>query len=112
MYWLGMDPIAVRSAEIGARPHYFKKNHQTEDDFERQMGQTFRLLSRIMLKVPAAAFLRGAPLRRGRHVHTCALLERAAALHGFRQTASVSRKILATRKAFNPAHGKINEESI
>ena len=112
MYWLGMDPIAVRSAEIGARPHYFKKNHQTEDDFERQMGQTFRLLSRIMLKGAVACFLVGRSIIHGRHVDNCALLERAAALHGFRQTASVSRKILATRKAFNPAHGKINEESI
>ena len=24
MYWLGMDPIAVRQQEIGARPHYFR----------------------------------------------------------------------------------------
>ena len=48
MYWLGMDPIAVRESEIGARPHYFKKNHQTELDFEHQMGRCFWLLSRVM----------------------------------------------------------------
>src|SRR5581483_2858175 len=48
MYWLGLeDPVSVRELEIGARPHYFKRNHQTEDDFERQMGTCFRLLAQV-----------------------------------------------------------------
>jgi site-specific DNA-methyltransferase (cytosine-N4-specific) len=29
MYWLGMDPIAVREHEIGARPHYFRTKPKT-----------------------------------------------------------------------------------
>ncbi len=28
MYWLGMDPLAARSREIGARPKYFGRRHE------------------------------------------------------------------------------------
>ena len=44
MYWLGMDPLAVRAREIGQR-HYFKTNHQNEHDFEKQMRTTLALVS-------------------------------------------------------------------
>ena len=36
MYWLGMDPLAVKVREIGARAHFFKRNPHTADDFARQ----------------------------------------------------------------------------
>jgi site-specific DNA-methyltransferase (cytosine-N4-specific) len=45
MFWLGMDPLKVRAKEIGARPHFFRKNGATMHDFERQMTLVFRLLS-------------------------------------------------------------------
>jgi hypothetical protein len=112
MYWLGMDPIAVRELEIGARPHYFKKNHQTEDDFERQMGQCFRLLSQVMRAGTFACFVVGRSIIHGRVIDNAALLERAAQPHGFRKTASVPRNIALHRKSFNLAHGGINREEI
>ncbi len=37
MFWLGYDPLKVKEAEIGARAHYFKKNHPTIDDFKAQI---------------------------------------------------------------------------
>lgn len=112
MYWLGMNPLAVREKEIGARPHYFKKNHQTEEDFERQMGRCFWLLSKVMLPDAYACFVVGRSVIHGRHINNEDLLERAAIPHGFRKVGSVTRKIAQHRKSFNLSHGKINEEGI
>jgi DNA modification methylase len=112
MYWLGMDPIAVRTAEIGARPHYFKKNPHTEADFEQQMGRCFWLLARVMRPGSFACFLMGRSIIHGRHIDNGSLLERAALPHQFGMVARIQREILLTRKAFNPSHGKINDESI
>jgi len=112
MYWLGMDPIAAREVEIGARPHYFKKNHQTEADFERQMGRCFWLLSRVMRPGALACFVVGRSIIHGRTIDNEALLERAATPHGFKKTGSVQRNIAINRKSFNLAHGTINREGI
>jgi hypothetical protein len=112
MYWLGMEPIAVRAAEIGARPHYFKKNHQTEADFERQMGRCFWLLSRVMRIGSYACFVVGRSIIHKREIDNEALLTRAAALHGFRKAASIERNIALARKSFNLSHGTINRERI
>lgn len=112
MYWLGMDPVAVREREIGARPHYFKKNHQTEADFERQMGHCFRLLSQVMRGGAFACFVVGRSVIHGRTIDNEALLERAATPHGFRKVGSVARNIAAHRKSFNLAHGTINREGV
>jgi hypothetical protein len=112
MYWLGMDPLAVRRAEIGARPHYFKKNRQTEADFERQMGRCFWLLSMVMRPGSFACFVVGRSIIQGRHIDNVALLKRAAIPYGFVPVGQVSRTILSTRKAFNPSHSKINDEVI
>lgn len=112
MYWLGMDPVAVREREIGARPHYFKKHHQTADDFERQMGRCFRLLSQVMQRGAFACFVVGRSIIHGRKIDNEALLERAAVPYGFRKAASVQRNIAINRKSFNLAHGTINREGI
>jgi site-specific DNA-methyltransferase (cytosine-N4-specific) len=113
MYWLGLeDPVSVREAEIGARPHYFKRNHQTEDDFERQMGTCFRLLARVMNPGAYACFVVGRSIIHGREIDNEALLERAAAPHGFRKVGSVRRTIAAKRKSFNLYHATINREGI
>lgn len=112
MYWLGLNPIAVREAEIGARPHYFKKNHQTEADFERQMGVCFALLSKVMRPRTYACFVVGRSVIHGREIDNEAILARAAARHRFRTLGSVQRNIAMSRKSFNLAHGTINREGI
>jgi hypothetical protein len=112
MYWLGMDPVAVREREIGARPHYFKKRHQTAADFERQMGRCFGLLLQVMRPGALACFIVGRSVIHGRQIDNEALLERAAAPHGFRKAASIQRNIAVNRKSFNLAHGTINREGI
>jgi DNA modification methylase len=112
MYWLKMDPIGVRQHEIGARPHYFKTNHQDETDFERQMSTCFKLLAEIMKPRAKACFLVGRSIIHGRVIDNVALLRRAAEPHGFAFDGSIERQILRTRKAFNPSNSKINEEHV
>ena len=112
MYWLGMDPIEVREREIGARPHYFKKNAQDETDFERQMNICFRLLAQVVVPASKVCFLVGRSIIRGRVIDNAALLQRAAEPAGFAVEGIVGRNIPTTRKTFNPAHSKINREHL
>lgn len=112
MFWLGMDPVAVRQREIGARPHYFKTRHQDEQDFERQMGACFCLLSQVMLPHAKACFLVGRSIIRGREIDNAALLRRSAEPHGFKFEGAVERSIPPSRKASNPSHGKITKEHV
>ena len=112
MYWLGMDPLAVRKAEIGARCHYFKKKHQTEADFERQMGQCFGLLAKALEPGGCACFVVGRSVIHGRQINNEDLLERAARPHGFQKVGSIQRTIAANRKSFNLAHASIKREGV
>ena len=112
MYWLGEDPVAVRTAEIGARPHYFRRNPETPDDFRRQMSQCFGLLRQVTLPQALVCIVIGRSIIRGKVIDNAALLRSAADEHGFRQVASSARRIPTTKKAFNPAHGTINTETL
>lgn len=112
MYWLGFDPIAVREAEIGARPHFFKKNHHTAEDFKRQMAAVFRLLHQTLRTSGVACFVVADSRIHGHIVDNVALLKRAASDHGFSLLTVVNRNVPNTRKAFNPANARTNVESI
>ena len=112
MYWLGEDPIAVRSAEIGARPNYFKRNPATADDFRKQMAHCFELFREVTLPRAVICVVVGRSIIRGKVINNAALLKAAADEHNFQDVASATRKIPSTRKAFNPTHGTINTETI
>jgi site-specific DNA-methyltransferase (cytosine-N4-specific) len=112
MYWLGMDPLEVRAREIGARPHYFKKNHQTEVDFERQMDAVFALIASVALTGALACFLVGDSLIHGRLIDNSRILRRSAVRSGLVPVASAVRSIEPTRKSFNLAHARIRQERI
>jgi DNA modification methylase len=112
MFWLGMDPLAVREREIGARPHYFKRNPQTAADFERQMGTVFGLLSRVVVPGGHVCFQIGNSVIRGEDVDNAALLRRVASPAGFAEVAAMSRAIPRNRKAFNLHHARICREDV
>ena len=112
MYWLGMDPITVKRSEIGARPHYFKKYHQDERDFEKQMKVCFQLLSKVMIPKGFACFLVGHSIIHGRTINNVDLLVRAAQPYGFTVNDIIERRVPKTRKAFNPLHGKLSREHL
>jgi len=112
MYWLGMDPIAVRESEIGARPHYFKRNPHTPADFARQMGVVFKLLAKVMVPGGHACFQVGNSIIHGEVIDNAEILRQAAKGYGFRVVAAMARDIPTRRKAFNPSHARIKEEDV
>jgi hypothetical protein len=112
MYWLGMDPLAAREAEIGARPHYHGANPLDETDFERQMQVCFDLLAKALVSGGLACFVVGRSVIHGRHIDNAALLTRVAGASGFRLTARVDRTIMRSRRSFNLAHAGNGEEAI
>jgi len=112
MYWLGMDPVAVREREIGARPHFFKKNGHTPRHFLTQMATVFSLLSQVMHRHGVACFLIGRSIIGGKAIDNLALLQEAAQRHRFVLSDQIERTIRRTRKAFNLSHAAIEREHI
>ena len=112
MYWLGEDPIAVRNAEIGARPNYFRRNPATPDDFRIQMSHCFGLFRKVTLSFAVVCMIIGRSIIRGEVIDNAALLRSAADENGFQHLASTTRRIPTTRKAFTPVHGTINAETL
>lgn len=112
MWWLGYDPISVRASEIGARPHYQKKNGQTEKDFERQMAQVFSLFDRVVVRGGHVCVVIGRSIIKGREIDNAALITGIAESRGYRPVAKIPREIASTRKSFNLSYGKITTEHI
>ena len=110
MYWLGFDPLAVKAREIGARAHFFKRDHHTEDDFAKQMTRTFELLRAVLVPGGYACFVVGRSRIHGRVVDNARIVEEAA--DGFDCVFSTERTISAIRKSFNLSHANIKTESV
>jgi DNA modification methylase len=106
MYWLGFDPIAVRTAEIGARPHYCKPNGMDENDFAAQMEAVFSELHRVLRPGGAVLVVVGDSQIRGRFVDNGDVLTNVASSTGFKPTASTMRPIRQTSSSFNRAHSR------
>jgi hypothetical protein len=112
MYWLGMDPIAVREKEIGARAHFFKKNAHTAEHFMVQMSTVFKLIASVLVPSGFACFLIGRSIIKGEIIDNLAILKRAGAASGLTLLETVERTIPRTRKAFNLSHAAIHKEHI
>ena len=110
MYWLGLDPLAVKAREIGARAHFFKRDHHTEEDFARQMSRTFDLIRKVLAPGGYACFVVGRSRIHGRIVNNARILEEAAA--GFDLVYSAERTLSANRKSFNLSHANIRTETV
>ena len=112
MYWLGFDPIAVRAREIGARAHFFKRNHHTADDFAKQMACTFELINELLIPGGYACFVIGRSRIHGNIVDNARIIEEAALAAGFKRVFTTERILSAKRKSFNLSHANIKTESI
>jgi site-specific DNA-methyltransferase (cytosine-N4-specific) len=106
MYWLGFDPIAVREAELGARPHYCKPNGLTETDFALQMDEVFSELGRVLSPSAPTIVVVGDSTIQGRRVDNGKLLSAIAVKQGFTVEVQARRRILARRSSFNRAHSR------
>jgi len=112
MWWLGYDPLAVRAQEIGARPHYFRKNHATFSGFRAQMGTVLRLLSAVLVDGGYACFIVGRSRIHGIDYDNAAMLSEEAAAVGLATVANIQRTIRAKRKSFNLSHARIKTEQV
>lgn len=112
MWWLGFDPIAVKEQEIGARAHFFKRNHHTEEHFWDQMRTTFRLITQVLVTGGYACFVIGRSKIHGRIIDNADIIQAVAAEYGFCTTARIERTISASRKSFNLSHANIKTETV
>lgn len=106
MYWLGFDPVLVRSSELGARPHYCKPNGLTEHDFADHMSDVFGGLARCLRPGAPAVVVIGDSVIGGRRIDNGQLLAAIAVGREFRLEAWSSRAIRRGRSSFNGAHSR------
>lgn len=112
MYWLGFDPLSVKAREIGARAHFFKRNHHTADDFAKQMSLTFDLIREVLVHNGYVCFIVGRSRIHGRIVDNASIIEEVARGAGFERVFTTERTLSAKRKSFNLAHANIKRESV
>ena len=112
MYWLGFDPISVKEREIGARAHFFKRNHHTADNFAEQMTRTFDLIRKMLVRDGYACFVIGRSRIHGRIIDNAGIVEEVARAAGFERVFVTERILLAKRKSFNLSHANIKTESV
>ena len=112
MYWLGHDPLSVKDREIGARAHFFRRNHHTADDFAEQMTLTFGLIHDVLIPGGYACFVIGRSRIHGRIVDNAAIVQAVAKTFGFNLVYSADRLLAPTRKSFNAYHANIKTETV
>ncbi|ARJ70278.1 RNA methyltransferase [Paracoccus suum] len=112
MWWLGYDPLKVKADEIGARAHFFKKNHHTAEDFARQMRQTLKLLGNVLVKGGFASFVVGRSKIHGKIYDNSEIITDEAAPLGFTPFFVTERELSANRKSFNLSHANIKTETV
>ena len=112
MWWLGLDPLAVKQREIGARAHFFKRNHHTPHHFALQMTKTFSLLSSVVISGGFVCFLIGRSKIHGQIIDNAAIIETVSTAAGFSPVFRVERSISPHRKSFNLSHAKIKTETL
>jgi site-specific DNA-methyltransferase (cytosine-N4-specific) len=112
MWWLGFDPIAVKEKDIGARAHFFKKNHHTAELFEEQMRAAFKLIDDVLIRDGFVAIVVGRSRIHGRLIDNGATIEQVARSLNFQPIIRTERQINANRKSFNLAHANIKTETV
>lgn len=112
MWWLGFDPISVKEREIGARAHFFKKNHHTAEFFVDQMRMTFDLINTVLVENGYVCFIVGRSKIHGEIVDNGDIIEQVAQEKGLIKEARFERLMNANRKSFNLSHANIKTESV
>lgn len=112
MWWLGYDPINVKEQEIGARAHYFKKDHQTEFDFMDQMDGLFKFISYNCANEAFVCFVIGRSKIHGKIIENEKIIADIGNKNGLKYVTTLERTIKSSRKSFNLSHARIKEEFI
>jgi len=112
MWWLGFDPILVKSQEIGARAHFFKKDPHTENNFWDQMRSTFSLIDNVLVNRGFVCFVIGRSKIHGRIINNADIIQSVADEKHMNLISRFERNISAKRKSFNLSHANIKTETI
>lgn len=112
MWWLGYDPLSVKEHEIGARAHFFKKNHHTKEHFVEQMKHTFSLLDKVVVRKGFVCFVVGRSRIHGEIINNAEIVEQAGFEKGFVRHFATERVVSANRKSFNLSHANIKTETV
>ncbi|HAT1797704.1 TPA: site-specific DNA-methyltransferase [Legionella pneumophila] len=112
MWWLDYDPLAVKADEIGARAHFFKRNHHTEETFRQQMKITFDLIDNVLVKNGWICIVIGRSKIHGRIIDNAEIIKQVAQEKNMHFITRIERVILQSKKSFNLSHANIKTESI
>jgi len=114
MVWLGMDQPTFKKEEIGSHRKYSNKgkNGATVETFKKEMKAVFSYLNNCLRPNRYACFVIGDSIIKGQKIHNADVLSGLARSYGFDETHRIKRIIQNTKKAFNPAIGKIKDEQI
>lgn len=112
MWWLGFDPLAVKEQEIGARAHFFKKNHHTAEMFEQQMRGTLEMVGSVLVSGGYACVVVGRSKIHGRSIDNGTMIYELGQDLGFEPVTKLEREINPNRKSFNLSHANIKTEAV
>jgi DNA modification methylase len=111
MIWLGMDYTDFKRREIGSHRKYSKSGASIET-FRQEMVLIFGWLFERLKPDRYACFIIGDSTIKGQKIDNAELLSSVAIEKGFIESARITRQMQATKKAFNPAIGKIKDEKV
>lgn len=114
MVWLGMDQPRFKREEIGSHRKYSAKgpNGATAETFQNEMRTILAWLRRYLKTGGFACFVVGDSTIRRERINNADLISAAGRCEGFTEVARATRRLQLTKKAFNPAIGKIKDEKI
>jgi len=114
MLWLGMNQPWFKKVEIGSHRKYSSKSSKRAsiETFRKEMSQILGWLRRHLRAGRFACFVVGSSTIKGRKYNNTDVISEAAQAQGFREISRIDRRMQDTKKAFNPAIGKIKQEQI
>lgn len=112
LFWLDMDPYALKKKEMGSHRKYSAKNGATKETFAAEMQRVFSGIGTALKSGKFCCMVIGDSIVRGELIRNNELLTEVARPAGFHLVKEIRRTIDPKRKAFNPTVGRIKEESI
>lgn len=114
MIWLGMDQPKFKREEIGSHRKYSSngKNGANVQTFRSEFTFILNWLANHLRVGGHACFVVGDSTIKGQRINNADLIAEAGRSADFVEVLRAGRDMLDTKKAFNPAIGKIKTESI
>ena len=114
MIWLGMDQPKFKREEIGSHRKYSSngRNGATAETFKAEFARILRWLAGLLKPSGYACFVVGDSTLKGQRINNANLISEAGQAAGFVEAMRIDRTMQASKKAFNPAIGKIKTENI